>query len=145
MFEITRQNPNNYHAWGDYILTVSIIVMSLNSKWPRSISSKLAGFFYLIIYRNHARVIYTLYMGIRYICNFADYNLNFEIRVGEDGGEIGNNKICFKQHGLLGSASANFTCSPVPFGDWVSINKSDTSHGDKRLILYEVQVFSEYY
>ena len=76
------------------------------------------------------------------VCNFTDYMVNFEIRVGEDGTEIGNNKICSKQ--IEKTSSANFTCSPVLLGDWVSINKSSThSENLERLVLNEVRVFSE--
>ena len=78
-----------------------------------------------------------------YTCTITDYMFNFEIRVGEDGAEISNNKLCFKHIGNI--SSANFTCSPDLYGNWVSINKSSTYHGTlERMVLYELRVFSEY-
>ena len=74
---------------------------------------------------------------------FTGYSYNFEIRVGEDE-DFGNNPICFKQITQLDSRSNNFTCSPVLFGDWISINKSSNDPADENLVLREVRVFSEY-
>ena len=79
------------------------------------------------------------------ILNITDYCFNFEIRVGEDGENIGNNNIFAHQYEEMSNAWKKFTCSPVIFGDWVSINKSSSYHGDeRRLALNEVRVFSEY-
>ena len=67
---------------------------------------------------------------------------NFEIRVGNDGVEIGNNAICHKQLDSVESGvTKNFTCYPSRFGRWISVNKSETSHGMYALHFHEVRVY----
>ena len=85
-------------------------------------------------------------MGTHTVYDFAANGYNFAIRVGEDGDEIGNNKICTKLLDYIESPTANFTCSPALFGDWISINKSNTDNTTQLLLLYEVYilVFSKY-
>ena len=79
---------------------------------------------------------------MQFFCNFTAYSYNFEVRVGEDE-DIGNNPICFKQVPQMNTMRNNFTCSPILFGDWVSINKSSVDPKNN-LQMREVRVFSEY-
>ena len=83
-------------------------------------------------------------MGKHHVCDFTGLGLNFEIRVGEDGVRIGNNKMCAKQVELMMDYSANFICSPALFGDFISINKSSTNGDDHHLGLVEVRVFRKW-
>ena len=67
---------------------------------------------------------------------------NFEIRVGNDGQEIGNNTICYKQlNPMEPGVTRNFTCSPKIFGSWISINKSHTVPDLAMLQLREIRVY----
>ena len=75
--------------------------------------------------------------------SFAGIRLrNFEICVGVDGNDIGNNAICHKQ---LESVAPGLTkksyCSPSIIGNWVSINKSDTEQSMVALHIQEVRVY----
>ena len=85
---------------------------------------------------------------MKHACIFKAANFIFRIRV-EHGDDKGNNKLCFRQSTVMISASANFTCSPFLFGDWISIQKVSSNNGDDdRLWLREVRVFGvfrEYY
>ena len=65
---------------------------------------------------------------------------NFEIRVGESD-EPGNNDVCHKQQDFMHSLQANITCSREIYGDWVSINSTDTESVDEILAFLEVRVF----
>ena len=76
---------------------------------------------------------------------FIDFNFNLEIRVWEDGIELGNNKICLGDIELIGSKAANLTCLQAVFGDWVSINKSAPSNSYHSLVFDEVHVFDGKY
>ena len=67
---------------------------------------------------------------------FTDYKSNLSIRVGEDGNELGNNKICREQIDFRSSDVANITCSQALFGDWISIH----TYQD-HLFLCEIRVF----
>ena len=50
---------------------------------------------------------------------------NFEIRVGNDGDEIGNNGICYKQlEPMAPGITKNSYCPRWSFGSWISSNKS---------------------
>ena len=50
---------------------------------------------------------------------------NFEIRVGNDGQDIGSNAVCFKQlEPMEPGVAKNFTCSSAILGCWISVNKS---------------------
>ena len=74
-------------------------------------------------------------------CNLAEYAHSFEVRVGEDGGDLGNNPVFFHQIKRMDAVLANFTCSSARFGDWISVNKSSPNFNDGNLILLEVRVF----
>ena len=67
---------------------------------------------------------------------------NFEIRVGQDAVNIGNNPICYQQLDAMGNGvTSNFTCLRALYGSWVSVNKSDNEIGKEHLELHEVRVF----
>ena len=71
---------------------------------------------------------------------------NFEIRVGNDGEQIGNNAICYKQsESVMPGVTRNFMCSSRIFGSWISINKSDTKQDMVHLQLREVRVYGSKY
>ena len=73
--------------------------------------------------------------------NFTEYWMyNFEIRVG-DSEELGNNDVCHKQLDFMDSLQANITCSCELYGDWVSLNSTDTASEDEILAFLEVRVF----
>ena len=59
-----------------------------------------------------------------------------EIRVGEDGAYLENNRICLGQIDLRATGAANITCLQTLFGDWISVEKSSSL-----LSLGEVRVF----
>ena len=68
---------------------------------------------------------------------------NFEIRVGNDGENIGNNAVCYKQFASMGSGiTKNFTCIHELFGSWISINKSSSKPRMVHLHVREVRVYS---
>ena len=70
----------------------------------------------------------------------------FWVRVGNDGQEIGNNAICYKQLESVESGIAkNFTCSPPIFGNWISVNKSTNDAAASPLHFHEIRVFSGKY
>ena len=73
----------------------------------------------------------------------SEYAFNFEIRVGEDGNDIGKNEICHKQIVKVSTRVTSFTCPPTIFGDWVSVNKSSNDPDNELLLLYEVKVFGK--
>ena len=76
---------------------------------------------------------------------YTDYGFNYDVRVGENGEDIGNNDICARVYEGIVSYTVNCTCSPALYGDWVSINKSSNYVNDcERLIFFEVRVFSKY-
>ena len=78
----------------------------------------------------------------RYIPYAGQRLRNFEIRVGNDGEEIGNNAICHKQlEAMELGATKSFTCSPEKFGSWISINKSDDDPEMVFLHFQEVRVY----
>ena len=73
--------------------------------------------------------------------DFTDHNFNMEIRVGEDGQYLGNNKICLELIDFRDSVVANITCLQALFGDWISINKSSSNTRAENLYFQEVHVF----
>ena len=78
-------------------------------------------------------------------CNFTAYVYDFEIRVGEDDDDLGNNPICYKQFDPMATGTERFTClQELLLGDWVSINKTANS-GYWNLKLREVRVFGSKY
>ena len=73
--------------------------------------------------------------------HFTEYWMyNFEIRVGESK-ELGHNDVCHKQLDFMDSLQANITCSRELYGDWVSINSTDTEYVAEILAFLEVRVF----
>ena len=80
--------------------------------------------------------VYTYYGSL-----LAEFNYNFEIRVGNDGTEIGNNPICYKQFEVMTFGVVNFSCSQNVFGAWVSINKSPTDVFTECLVIQEVRIY----
>ena len=67
---------------------------------------------------------------------------NFEIRVGLDDEDIGNNNLCYKQSNSVATgATVMFICGHTLYGDWVSVNKSDHAY----LQLCELRVFGSKY
>ena len=66
----------------------------------------------------------------------------FEIRVGLDDEDIGNNELCYKQFNpVVTGASVMFICDHTLYGDWVSVNKTEESPGNVNLQLREVRMF----
>ena len=61
-------------------------------------------------------------------------------RVGESD-ELENNGICHKQFGFMDFLQQNLLCSHELYGDWVSINRTDTPFANEHLVLVEVRVF----
>ena len=78
------------------------------------------------------------------ITNISGYRLrNFEVRVGQDGSDIGNNGVCYKQlESMPDGATTDFKCHNPLYGSWISVNKTDMSIDDSILQLREVRVFS---
>ena len=68
-----------------------------------------------------------------------------EIRVGEDGKELGNNQICFEHIDFMNSNLANITCLRALFGDWIRINKSAPNVLYHKLVFNEIRVFEGKY
>ena len=69
---------------------------------------------------------------------------NFEIRVGTDGDDFGNNPICYEQQSSVSQGvTETFQCSQKLYGNWVSVNKSSMDEMDL-LQLREVQVYRLY-
>ena len=78
-----------------------------------------------------------------YSYDFTEYTFNFEIRVGEDGDDIGNNEICHKQINKVRERFTTIICSTEIFGDWVSINKTSDVPDLEFLALYEIKVYGK--
>ena len=67
---------------------------------------------------------------------------NFDIRVGTDSADIGNNALCYHQTFSMGNAeTTNFSCHHELFGNWISVNKSDTNVDFQYLHFLEIRVF----
>ena len=67
---------------------------------------------------------------------------NFEIRVGQNAVDLGRNAICYKQVPTMADgATQNFICMQERYGNWVSVNKSDTTSNYVHLQLRELRVF----
>ena len=67
---------------------------------------------------------------------------NFEVRVGQDGSDIGNNAVCYKQLvSIPDGTTTDFQCFHPLDGNWVSMNKTDMAYEDNPLQLREVRVF----
>ena len=67
---------------------------------------------------------------------------NFEIRVGHDATDLGNNAICYNQtESMINAATVRFQCREELSGSWVSVNKSDSGSNNEYLQLMEVRVF----
>ena len=65
---------------------------------------------------------------------------NFEIRVGNDGENIGNNAVCYKQFASMEAGiTKNFTWIHKLFGSWISISKSTTKARMVHLHVREVR------
>ena len=78
-------------------------------------------------------------------CNFTAHVYDFEIRVGGDEDDLGNNQICYKQFHPMATGTQRFPCSQaLLLGDCVSINKTANS-GHSNLKLREVRVFGSKY
>ena len=78
-------------------------------------------------------------------CNVTAYVYDFEIRVGDDEDDLGNNPVCYKQFDPMATGTQCFPCSQaLLLGDWVSINKTANS-GYWNLKLREVRVFGSKY
>ena len=76
--------------------------------------------------------------------NISGYRLrNFEIRVGQDGAEIGNNAVCYEQlESMPNGATEDLKCHRPLYGNWVSVNKTDmVANNDRILQFLEVRVF----
>ena len=66
---------------------------------------------------------------------------NFEIRVGADSEDLGNNPICYEQQSSVPEgATKNFSCTRELYGNWVSVNKSSIDETDL-VQLREVRVY----
>ena len=76
-------------------------------------------------------------------CPIAGVRLRkFDIRVGIDSTDIGNNALCYHQTTSMGSGETkNFSCHHELFGNWISINKSDTHASYQNLHFVEIRVF----
>ena len=85
----------------------------------------------------------TYIVWISLFSNISGYRLrNFEVRVGQDGTDIGNNALCYKQlDSIPDGTTADFQCYHPLYGNWVSVNKTDTAYEDNTLQLREVRVF----
>ena len=71
---------------------------------------------------------------------------NFEIRIGMDSVEIGNNAICYKQlESMEPGLVKNFSCYQRLFGDWISINKTDRDADMVYLQIREIRIFDSKY
>ena len=69
---------------------------------------------------------------------------NFEIRVGLDGTDLGNNDVCYKQQeSMAEGVTVKFQCQEELYGSWVSVNKSSSVLGHLNLQLLEVRVYYE--
>ena len=67
---------------------------------------------------------------------------NFEIRVGNDGSDLGNNPICYKQWPAIPTGAMRiFQCTRPRYGVWVSVNKTNTAPDLELLSLREVRVY----
>ena len=88
-------------------------------------------------------ICYTYILPIFLILIILGYRLrNFEVRVGQDGIDIGNNALCYKQlEPMPDGATVDFQCPRPLLGTWVSVNKTDTASYDNPLQLKEVRVF----
>ena len=82
-------------------------------------------------------------LGLNMLILFSGWRLrNFEVRVGQDGVDIGQKAICYKQvPAVADGATVNILCVQDLFGSWVSVNKSDTQAQSEHLQLRELQVF----
>ena len=69
---------------------------------------------------------------------------NFEIRVGGSE-DRGNNEICHKQFDFMDSLNTTIRCSRPLFGNWISINSTDTEFALEYLGFKEVRVFGRKY
>ena len=71
---------------------------------------------------------------------------NFEIRVGLDGTDLGNNAICHKQlERVADGATVKFKGHEGLYGSWVSVNKTGTKRSKENLQLLEVRVYGSEY
>ena len=67
------------------------------------------------------------------------FNHDLAIRIGKDGDDLGNNKVCLEQIDFTASHVASVTCLQELFGDWISINR--TSSNTEYIFLCEVRIF----
>ena len=69
---------------------------------------------------------------------------NYEIRVGLDGTDLGNNAVCYKQLGSMANgATVKFKCLKELYSSWVSVNKTASVPGHEYLQLLEVRVYEQ--
>ena len=69
---------------------------------------------------------------------------NFEIRVGLDGTDLGNNAVCYKQlESMADGATVKFRCHEKLYGSWVSVNKTASVPDGVFLQLLEVRVYEQ--
>ena len=67
---------------------------------------------------------------------------NFEIRVGLDDTDLGNNAICHKQlEAIPDGATVKFTCKEPLYGSCISVNKTTSLTFHENLQLKEVRVY----
>ena len=87
-------------------------------------------------HRLHAKHKFLLHAGHRL--------RNFEIRVGIDGEELGNNSICYERlESMEAGMAEKFTCYEEIFGNWISINKTEATSRLRFLHFQEIRVFGE--
>ena len=67
---------------------------------------------------------------------------NFEIRVGLDGTDLGNNAVCYKQmESMAEGATVKYKCHEKLYGSWVSVNKTASLRIHAPLQIVEVGVY----
>ena len=117
--------------------------------WSNMHHGLLSLFLEITIRHSSTRHVKSLVWTLTFFIISADRLQNFEICVGLDGSEIGNNAICGTGLEPIGSmATKRFSCVPSLYGDWISVNKTITvasGGGSEILQLQEVQVFGSRY
>ena len=69
---------------------------------------------------------------------------NFEIRVGLDVTDLGNNAVCYKQlESMADGATVTFRCHEKLYGSWVCVNKTISVPDGVFLQLLEVRVYEQ--
>ena len=71
---------------------------------------------------------------------------DFEIRVGLDDTDLGNNEICYKQlEAMPEGGTIKFKCQELLYGSWISVNKTTIVSNHEYLQLKEVRVYESEY